>query len=81
MAKVILEPIGDARQRLLADDTWESQKAKAEQLGRDLDDKRATVRAGWGPTYEARVREKGKIPTWERIERLRDSDSPAAGWW
>ncbi|MDP2305929.1 MAG: carboxyl transferase domain-containing protein [Pseudomonadota bacterium] len=32
----------------------------------------AEVRAGWGPQAAARVREKGKLPTWDRIERLVD---------
>src|SRR4051812_38153370 len=32
----------------------------------------AEVRAGWGETAAARVREKGKLPTWERLERLVD---------
>ncbi len=32
----------------------------------------AEVRAGWGEQAAARVREKGKLPTWERVERLVD---------
>ena len=33
---------------------------------------RAEVRAGWGPSYSDRVRKKGKMTTWERIDALRD---------
>src|SRR5262245_16849401 len=47
-----------------------------ETLKADLDAKRREVRAGWGAEYEERVRLKGKLPTWERLERLRDPDSP-----
>ncbi len=32
----------------------------------------AEVRAGWGEQAAARVREKGKLPTWDRIARLAD---------
>ncbi len=76
MAKVILEPIGEPHERFLRDDVWRAQCDAAEEQGRALESKRAAVRAGWGPKYEARVREKGKLPTWERVERLKDSDSP-----
>ena len=75
MAKVILEPIGDPRERFLRDDAWQSQREAAEAQGRALQEKRDEVRAGWGPKYEARVREKGKLPTWDRVERLKDADS------
>ena len=76
MAKVILEPIGDPRERFLRDDAWQSQRDAAEAQGSALQAKRDEVRAGWGPKYEARVREKGKLPTWDRVARLKDADSP-----
>ena len=76
MAKVILEPIGDPRERFLTDDVWRAQRGHMESLKADLDAKRREVRAGWGAEYQARVRQKGKLPTWERLERLRDPDSP-----
>ncbi len=75
MAKVILEPIGEARERFLEENAWRAQLAHMEALNRSLDAKRSEVRAGWGPKYEARVREKGKLPTWERIERLKDRET------
>jgi acetyl-CoA carboxylase carboxyltransferase component len=76
VAKVILEPIGDAWERVLTPDSWRAQSAHMEGLVAVLAARRAEVRAGWGPKYEARVREKGKLPTWDRIERLKDPDSP-----
>jgi 3-methylcrotonyl-CoA carboxylase beta subunit len=72
MAKVILHPIGGALARAL--DPTEA-KRNAEYLGRleaSLDDKRAEVRAGWGSKYVERVHAKGKLTTWERIDRLKD---------
>jgi acetyl-CoA carboxylase carboxyltransferase component len=76
VAKVILEPIGEARERFLDEETWTGQKARMSELGSKLQARRDEVRAGWGPKYEARVREKGKLPTWERVEKLKDPDSP-----
>ncbi len=76
MAKVLLDPIGAPADRILDAGTLRSQRAAMSVLVEALAAKRAEVRAGWGPKYEARVREKGKLPTWERIERLRDADSP-----
>lgn len=76
MAKVILEPIGDPRERFLRDDAWTEQRAHMKNLVTALQAKRDEIRAGWGKKYEARVRDKGKLPTWDRIDRLRDPDSP-----
>jgi acetyl-CoA carboxylase carboxyltransferase component len=76
VAKVILEPIGDPREKILDEQTWSSQCDRMETLGRELQARRDEVRAGWGEKYVARVRDKGKLPTWERVERLKDPDSP-----
>ncbi len=76
MAKVILEPLGDSRETFLPGEAWDNQLKGNLKLNHALREKRAAVRAGWGPKYEARVREKGKLPTWDRIERLKDDDSP-----
>jgi len=76
VAKVILEPIGEPRERFLTDEGWSEQVAHMSGLTDSLQVKRDEVRAGWGPKYEARVREKGKVPTWERIDLLKDPDSP-----
>lgn len=76
MAKVVLEPIGGPRERFLREDEWRERRGALERLNAELRSKREGVRAGWGPKYQARVREKGKLPTWERLDRLRDPDSP-----
>ena len=76
MAKVILEPIGAPRETFLAGEAWNAQRGHQEVLNQALVAKREEVRAGWGPEYAARVRDKGKLPTWERIDRLKDAESP-----
>jgi acetyl-CoA carboxylase carboxyltransferase component len=76
MAKVLLDPIGSPKERVVDDVSWAAQLAHAAALNGELQQKRDEVRAGWGPEYEARVRKKGKLPTWERIERLKDETSP-----
>ena len=76
MAKVILEPIGSPREQLLGDEVWERQLRCMGELNDKLQGRRDEVRAGWGPKYVERVRAKGKMPTWEWLERLKDDDSP-----
>src|SRR5882672_11103410 len=76
MAKVLLEPIGTPREHVLDAASWSSQAEHLGALNAALQRKRDEVRAGWGPEYEARVRKKGKLPTWDRIDRLKDPDSP-----
>ncbi|HEX4825501.1 MAG TPA: carboxyl transferase domain-containing protein [Candidatus Polarisedimenticolaceae bacterium] len=72
MAKVVLGPIGTSRERALGDDAWRAQLAHARALNAALEAKREEVRRGWGASYEERVKKKGKLTTWERVERLRD---------
>jgi 3-methylcrotonyl-CoA carboxylase beta subunit len=76
MAKVLLEPIGSPRERAVDDASWAVQRDHLGRLNAALRAKRDEVRAGWGPEYEARVRKKGKLPTWDRVEALRDPGSP-----
>jgi acetyl-CoA carboxylase carboxyltransferase component len=76
MAKVLLDPIGTPRERVLPAASFASQAEHVGALNAELQRKRDEVRAGWGPDYEARVRKKGKLPTWDRIELLKDPDSP-----
>ncbi len=75
MAKVVLHPLGAALDRAV--DPAEARR-NADHLGAleaALDAKRAEVRAGWGSSYLQRVHAKGKMTTWERIERLKDEGS------
>ena len=72
MATLPLRPIGRPLADLLDPATVATRLGQA--AGRDaaLAEKQAVVRAGWGEDAAARVREKGKLPTWERIHRLVD---------
>jgi acetyl-CoA carboxylase carboxyltransferase component len=75
MAKVILRPIGsDVDERARAGD-FAKNLARMSELNRLLDERRAEVRQGWGKEYEDRVRAKGKMTTWERIDALKDEDT------
>ena len=76
MAKVLLDPIGSPADRALDPETFAAQRRHVSALNEALKLKRGEVRAGWGPDYDARVRKKGKLPTWDRIEQLKDKDSP-----
>jgi len=76
MAKVVLEPIGAARDAGLSEEAYAAQLATMNERNAELKAKRDTVREGWGAKYHDRVRAKGKLPTWDRIERLRDPGSP-----
>ncbi len=75
MARLWLEPVGEdldaglgaAEQSRNADHMAELDAALAEKL--------AVTRAGWGDKYVQRVHAKGKLTTWERIERLKDEGS------
>ena len=76
MAKVLLHPLGSPLESAV--DPAEARR-NAQHLGKleaELDKKRAEVRAGWGEKYVERVHAKGKLTTWERIERLKDAGTP-----
>jgi acetyl-CoA carboxylase carboxyltransferase component len=68
--KLTLSPIGGA----LPSSAAEQREASAHiaRLHAALDEKRAVVKEGWGPE---KVHRKGKLTTWERIERLVDPGS------
>jgi acetyl-CoA carboxylase carboxyltransferase component len=76
MAKVFLEPIGTPLRAALDAAGAEANTSAMASLNATLDARRAEVRAGWGPEYARRVREKGRLTTWDRIERLRDPGTP-----
>lgn len=75
MAKVILHPIGTSVEEALDERTYQENRERMEQVNQVLLDRRAEVRAGWGPKYVERVHAKGKLTTWERIERMKDPGS------
>jgi len=76
VAKVILEEIGDPREHFLNDRLYDEQLRHMRERNDELQARRDEVRRGWGAKHIERVREKGKLPTWERIELLRDAESP-----
>jgi acetyl-CoA carboxylase carboxyltransferase component len=76
VAKVVLQPIGTPRERTQDEATWAARRTHVEALNAALQEKRDEVRAGWGADYHARVRKKGKLPTWDRIEALKDPGTP-----
>ena len=72
MAKVFLHPIGSSIEEALSDRDYQQNVERMQEHRARLDERRAEIRAGWGPTYVDRVHKKGKLTTWERIERLKD---------
>src|SRR5262245_43486965 len=75
MARVPLAPIGRALDACLgsADAARNAERARVRE--RVLVERRGAIRAGWGDEYVKRVREKKKLTTRERIERLKDPGS------
>ena len=76
MAKVILESIGLPRERFLEQASWDRQHEQMSRRNQELEAKRLEVRDGWGEKYRSRAHAKGKLTSWERVERLKDPDSP-----
>ena len=76
MAKVLLTPIGHAREQLLDKATWKRQHAAMQKREQRVREARAEVRDGWGERGRERVHRKGKLTTWERLELLRDAGAP-----
>ncbi len=76
MAHVPLVPIGRERVEVLDAATFERNLGAMRARDAELAEKRAAVEAGWGEKYVERVHAKGKLTARERVERLRDPDSP-----
>jgi len=76
MAKVLLQPIGGPRDGSLDDATYERQRAAMHEREQRISKARAEVLDGWGDKGRERVRRKQKLTTWERLDLLRDEDSP-----
>ena len=72
MARLNLHPVGSELDGVLSAEERAAHREHAAALEAALAEKVAQVHAGWGPDAAARVREKGKRTTWERIERLID---------
>ena len=75
MAHVKLVPIGSPREEALDAASRRRNRAALQEREAQLEERRAKVQAGWGPTYVERVHQKGKLTARERIEKLRDAGS------
>jgi 3-methylcrotonyl-CoA carboxylase beta subunit len=71
VAKLILTPIGAPISN--QDSAFVKNSELMAPLDEKLGNKRAAVKLGWGEKYQERVREKGKLTTWDRLEKLADS--------
>jgi acetyl-CoA carboxylase carboxyltransferase component len=76
MAKTLLQPIGSPIDTFMTPDEGCANAEAMGALERSISAKRDEVRAGWGPEYVKRVHKKGKLTTWERLDLLKDQDSP-----
>jgi 3-methylcrotonyl-CoA carboxylase beta subunit len=76
MAKILLHPIGSDRARALDDATFQAHSTEMLRREARFGEARATVRDGWGDKGRSRVHRKGKLTTWERLEKLRDPGAP-----
>jgi 3-methylcrotonyl-CoA carboxylase beta subunit len=73
MARVPLIPIGSAIQ--LEDQAYQEQKKQNENLKQRINQLKAEIKEGWGVSHQQRVKQKGKLTSWERIEYIKDQDS------
>ncbi len=76
MAKVLLQPIGQPRERALDDATFDRQQEAMLQRSEGIIKAREEIRDGWGDEGRERVHRKGKMTTWERLDALRDEGAP-----
>jgi acetyl-CoA carboxylase carboxyltransferase component len=76
MAKVPLSPLGSPLDAAVGTAAAQTNRAELAARERELAERRAEVHAGWGEEYAERVRKKGKLTARERLERLRDPESP-----
>jgi 3-methylcrotonyl-CoA carboxylase beta subunit len=72
MAIVPLVPIGNPRAHVVDDRTFHDYRDALTLLEERLLARRAEVHAGWGEKYVARVHQKGKLTSRERLARLAD---------
>ena len=72
MARLPLHPLGAELDTLSSATDQAARRDHATSLDAALQDKRDTVHGGWGERAVARVHDKGKWTTWERIEALKD---------
>lgn len=76
MARLLLDPIGSEIEQIIGADEQRVNGERMATLDADIREKLAIVRDGWGQKYRDRVHQKGKWTTWERIDALKDDNSP-----
>ncbi len=74
--KLLLHPIGSELDAVLSYEEMNDNLAAIAEREALLSEHVEKVHHGWGERYVERVHAKGKLTTWERIERLKDSGSP-----
>ncbi len=74
MARILLAPIGSPQK---PDDPAFTRNADhMKTLDARILGLRDEIRDGWGPKYGQKVRERGKMTSWDRIEALKDPGTP-----
>lgn len=76
MAHVPLIPVGSPRDAFLDDASFRRHAESMAEKNETLRTRRAQVADGWGAQYAERVHAKGKMTARERVEALKDADSP-----
>ena len=76
MAHVPLSPLGRSKSAAVDDASFARHAAAMAEKNETLDQRRAEIANGWGEKYIERVHQKGKLTARERIEALRDDDTP-----
>jgi 3-methylcrotonyl-CoA carboxylase beta subunit len=76
MAHVPLVPIGNPLPSVLDESTYRDHRRALAELETQLRERRAEVQAGWGQPYVDRVHKKAKLTARERLQRLKDPESP-----
>jgi acetyl-CoA carboxylase carboxyltransferase component len=75
MARLLLHPVGAPLEASLSEAERARNAAHVAALDAALAEKVATTHAGWGEAAAQRVREKGKLTSWERVQALIDPGS------
>ncbi|MBI4819390.1 MAG: propionyl-CoA carboxylase [Deltaproteobacteria bacterium] len=76
MPNPTLHPIGRERSEILDPDSFARRVDEMRDREVRIEQGRALVADGWGDPGRERVHKKKKLTTWERIDRLKDPDSP-----
>ena len=70
MPKIDLSPIGSKISK--NDGSFKENLKGITQLEDEIEKKKDEIKQGWGKKYQDRVAEKGKMTSWQRIEKISD---------